>query len=80
MNYLSGGVILSRRNNRVLNPRAKNALDNFKYEVADELGLINKIKNHGWENMTTREVGKIGGNMVKKMIEMAEEEMANKRS
>jgi len=61
--------------NRILNPLARKALDRFKYEVADELGLINKINNQGWENMTTREVGKIGGTMVKKMIKMAEDQM-----
>lgn len=33
------------------------------------------IEKRGWENMTTREVGKIGGNMVRKMIKFAEKEM-----
>lgn len=62
-------------------------LDNLKYEVADDLGLRDKIENDGWENMTTKEVGKIGGrmggkiggNMVKKMIAQAEENMLNQR-
>jgi hypothetical protein len=62
-------------------------LDEYKYEVADNLGLKEKIDKVGWENMTTREVGKIGGqmggkiggNMVKKMITMAEENMLNQR-
>jgi len=47
----------------LLNPAARDALNKFKYEVADELGLMNKIKKVDWGNMTTREVGKIGGNM-----------------
>ena len=64
------------RNRRILNPLAKNALEKFKYETANELGLINKINAKGWEEMTTREVGKIGGNMVKKMIKIAEDNMA----
>lgn len=63
-------------------------LDNLKYEIADDLGLKEKIKEVGWENMTTKEVGKIGGkmggkiggNMVKKMIAMAEENMLNQRN
>lgn len=62
-------------------------LDQLKYEVAEDLGLKEKIENVGWENMTTKEVGKIGGhmggkiggNMVKKMIAMAEENMLNQR-
>jgi phage terminase Nu1 subunit (DNA packaging protein) len=73
---LSGGEYLSR-NNHILNPLARNALDRFKYEVANELGLINKVNTRGWGEMTTREVGKIGGNMVKKMVKMAEENMVN---
>ncbi len=59
-------------------------LDKKKYEIAEDLGLKEKIDNVGWENMTTKEVGtiggrlggKIGGNMVKELITMAESQMA----
>jgi hypothetical protein len=62
----------------------ESALDEKKWEVAEDLGLKEKVEQVGWENMTTKEVGKIGGhmggkiggNMVKKMIEMAESQMA----
>lgn len=50
-------------------------LDELKQEVAEELGLDDDIKKHGWENMTTRETGKIGGNMVKKMVEEQKRDM-----
>jgi hypothetical protein len=63
---------------RVLNPKAGRALDRLKYEVATELGLDDDIQQRGWENMTTREVGTIGGNMVRKMINFAEGEMAQR--
>lgn len=63
---------------RVLNPKAGRSLDHLKYEVATELGLDDDIQQRGWENMTTREVGKIGGNMVRKMISFAETEMAKR--
>jgi len=66
---------MPRRRRHVL-PEAEPALDRFKYEVAGDLGLADDIENRGWENMTTREVGKIGGNMVRRMIERAEREMA----
>lgn len=56
-------------------------LDQFKYEIADELGLREKIETQGWANMTTRECGqiggRIGGNMVKIMIRNAQKMMAN---
>ncbi len=71
---LSGGENLARKK-KLLNPAARDALDKFKFEVADELGLMDKIKKVDWGNMTTREVGKIGGNMVKKMVKMAEEKI-----
>lgn len=66
------------RNNKVLLPEARQALDSFKYEVADELGLSEKIKTKGWENMTSRECGYVGGTMVKKMIRQAESMLSNK--
>lgn len=60
------------------------ALDKKKWEAAEDLGLKDKIENAGWENMTTGEVGKIGGKvggriggqMVKELIAMAESQMA----
>ncbi|RJQ06148.1 MAG: alpha/beta-type small acid-soluble spore protein [Bacillota bacterium] len=64
------------RHRRHVRPEAEPALDRFKYEVAEDLGLRDDIQNRGWENMTTREAGKIGGNMVRRMIERAERDMA----
>ncbi|MHB1653373.1 MAG: small, acid-soluble spore protein, alpha/beta type [Desulfitobacteriaceae bacterium] len=57
-------------------PESETQLDNLKWEVAKELHLDDDIQEKGFENMTTREVGQIGGNMVKKMISFAEKEMA----
>ncbi|GBF12413.1 small, acid-soluble spore protein, alpha/beta type [Tepidibacillus infernus] len=68
---------MSRRN-RLINPKAEQAMDHLKYEVAKDLGLDDDIRDRGFGEMTTREVGKIGGNMVKKMITIAEEQMANR--
>lgn len=57
------------------------ARDRFKYEVAQELGLLDQIESKGWADMPTRELGRIGGaiggNMVRVMIRYAEEAMAN---
>ncbi len=67
---------MTNRRNRPELPQATRALDRLKYEVADELGLADDIAERGWGEMTTREVGLIGGNMVKKMVRFAEQEMA----
>lgn len=57
-------------------PESEKQLDELKWEVAEELHLDDDIEEKGFENMTTREVGQIGGNMVKKLINYAEKEMA----
>ena len=69
------------RKNRNAGILPQSVLDEFKYEVAEELGLTQDIQTRGWENMTSRECGriggKIGGNMVKAMIRRAEETLKN---
>ena len=59
----------------------QSVLEQFKWEVADELGLTEKIKSQGWENMTSRECGhvggRIGGSMVKTMIRQSKDSLNN---
>ena len=57
-------------------PEAREALDKFKYEVASEVGVNLKQGYNG--DISARDAGRIGGNMVKKLIETAERQMANK--
>ncbi len=59
--------------NRRLVPEAKEALDKFKYEVASEVGV--NLKNGYNGDLSSKEAGRIGGNMVKKMIQQAESQM-----
>lgn len=40
--------------------------DILKYEIAEELGLLDKVNSHGWKSLTARESGKIGGIMTKR--------------
>ncbi|MDI3299106.1 MAG: alpha/beta-type small acid-soluble spore protein [Bacillota bacterium] len=68
-----------RPSRRVENPQAEEELDRLKYEVADELGLRDDIRRRGWEKMTTRETGRIGGQMVRRMIRFAEERLGRPR-
>ena len=57
-------------NNEKLVPGAENALDKMKHEVANEVGVSLKEGYNG--DIKARDAGKIGGNMVKKMIRYAE--------
>jgi len=64
------------RNNRKVVPEAKQALDNMKYEIANQLGVNLK---HGYNgDLTSKEAGYVGGYMVKKMIEQAERQLSGK--
>ena len=61
---------------RINIPEAGAALDNMKYEIARELGINLKQGYNG--DLTSRENGYVGGYMVKRMIEQAEQQMAGK--
>ena len=62
--------------NKKLVPEAMSALDKFKYEVASEVGVTLKDGYNG--DISAKDAGKIGGNMVRKMIRQVENNMANK--
>ena len=55
-------------------PGARQALNNMKQEIANELGVNLKQGYNG--DLTSREAGSIGGGMVKKMIEQQERQMS----
>ncbi len=63
----------NNNSNTNLVPEAANKLDKLKYEIAAEQGVNLKEGYNG--DITSRDAGKIGGNMVKKMIEYAEKNM-----
>ena len=60
-----------------MNTNAKPALKNLKTEVANELGLSNYDQTEKG-NLTARQNGYVGGYMTKKLVEMAEQQMAGK--
>ncbi len=58
------------RNNKTLVPEAKEALEKFKMEAANEVGVN---LNQGYNgDITAKQAGSVGGQMVKKMIESYE--------
>ena len=66
----------SRSSNTTAVPEAKGALDRFKYEVANELGV--PLTNGYNGNLTSKQNGSVCGYMVKKMIEEQEKQMSSK--
>ncbi len=65
---------MSNHSNQNAVPEAKEALNRFKFEVADEIGVPLKEGYNG--DLTSRQNGSVGGFMVKKMIEAQERQMA----
>ncbi|MDP4119044.1 MAG: alpha/beta-type small acid-soluble spore protein [Bacillota bacterium] len=60
-------------NNKTVVPEAKEALNRFKMEAASEVGV--NLKNGYNGDLTSKEAGSVGGQMVKKMIKAYEEGM-----
>ena len=76
-NQQNGNANTSSNNsssNNVVVPEAKQALNNMKYEIANELGINLKQGYNG--DMPSRQAGYIGGYMVKRLIEQAERAMS----
>ena len=55
-------------------PEAQKAMEKFKNEIASEVGVT--LKNGYNGELTSKQAGALGGNMVKKMIEKAKQEMS----
>lgn len=61
---------MANNNNRTLVPEARAALDQFKMEAANEVGV--QLKNGYNGDLTSKQAGSVGGQMVKKMIQSYE--------
>lgn len=61
--------------NQGMVPEARAAMDRFKMEAAAEVGVNLKQGYNG--DLTSRQAGSVGGQMVKKMIESYEQNIAN---
>lgn len=68
---------MSSSNNRQVVPEARAALNQMKLEIAGELGMSN-YETIDKGNLTARQNGYVGGYMTKKLVEMAEQQMAGK--
>ena len=64
---------MNSRNNSINVPEAKAAMEKFKMEAASEVGV--NLKNGYNGDLTSRQAGSVGGQMVKKMIEAYENGM-----
>jgi len=64
-----------QKSNQLLVPQSKQAMDSFKWETASELGI--SVPQGGYMgDLPSKVNGQIGGNMVKKMIAIAEQQLS----
>ena len=61
---------MANRSNNLVNPNAREAMDRFKMEAASQVGVNLKQGYNG--DLTSKQAGSIGGQMVRKMIEAYE--------
>ncbi len=57
------------KKNKPLTPDEK-----LKYEIASELGLLDKVNKDGWKSLTAKETGRIGGLMTKRKKEIIKQQ------
>ncbi|MDR7870408.1 MAG: alpha/beta-type small acid-soluble spore protein [Tissierellaceae bacterium] len=69
---------MANNSNRIVVPEARAALNQMKLEIANELGLQN-YDNIDKGNLSSRQNGYVGGYMVKKLVESAQNQLAGKR-
>lgn len=62
--------------NKIVVPQAREAMDRFKMEAANEVGVNLKQGYNG--DLTSKQAGSIGGQMVKKMVESYENSISSK--
>ncbi|MEK3910364.1 alpha/beta-type small acid-soluble spore protein [Paenibacillus sp. FSL H7-0331] len=68
----------SRSSNQLVVQQAAQALEQLKYEVAQELGI--QIPADGYYGyMATRDTGAIGGHMVRRLVQIAEQQISGNR-
>jgi hypothetical protein len=64
-----------RNRNQILVPQCAQALDQMKFEIAQELG-IPFPKDGYYGDMITRDAGRIGGNITRRLVQMAEQQIS----
>ncbi len=67
---------MANNNNKKAVPGAENALNKMKYEIASQVGVNLKQGYNG--DISSKDAGKVGGNITKKLIQMAEQQLSGK--
>ena len=63
-------VFMSKKKEEKINLSNLTPEEELKYEIAEELGLLDKVLEHGWRALTAKETGRIGGLMTRRKREL----------
>jgi small acid-soluble spore protein D (minor alpha/beta-type SASP) len=68
-----------QKRNKLLVPEANKAMYQFKYEMANEVGITDQIQGDYWGHISSRDCGAVGGAMVRRMIQQYQQSVANQQ-
>lgn len=60
---------MSKKKEKIINLNNLEPEEKMKYEVAEELGLLDRVLAEGWKSLTSKETGRIGGMVTKRKRE-----------
>ena len=66
-------IFMSQKKEKKINLNELTEEELLKYEVAEELGLLDRVLNQGWRSLSSKETGRIGGMVNRKKREKKEE-------
>lgn len=61
------------KKDKKINLREISAEEQLKYEIAEELGLLDRVLENGWKTLSAKETGRIGGLVTKRKRELNHE-------
>lgn len=68
---------MANNRNQLVVQNARSALEQMKFEIAQELGIT--LSQDGYYgNLLTRDAGRIGGNITRRLVQMAEQQLAGR--
>ena len=59
-------IVMGKKKEKPIDLKNLEPEEKLKYEVAEELGLLDKVLSQGWKSLTSKETGRIGGLVTKK--------------
>lgn len=68
------GFIMSSKKQKPIDLHQLEPEEKLKYEIAEELGLLDRVLAEGWKGLTSKETGRIGGLVTKRRRERSKNE------